>query len=424
MARTIETEELSSNPAEKQEPLLNDKDFFYRVIQTTVQDFLEAEMTSFLGAASSERSQTRLGYRSGHRPRSLNTRVGKVHFAVPCERSGRFHTRLFDNYQRSEQAFVLTLQQMYLHGVSTRRVKAITEAMCSLPISSSEVSRLTAKLDETLEQWRRRRFGEPYFALIVDARYEHVRANHRVDNQAVITVTGISTKTGQREILGVYVVNTESATSWGEVFRDLLSRGLYGTESVTSDAHEGLVAAMMKYFQGAAWQRCQRHFSVNARDLVHKQDRKELTLDLRSIFDACDLDHARDRVQEVVAKWSLREPQLAAWLEENIEPTLTCFQYPPSYRTRVRTTNMQERLNEEWNRRSEVIRIFPNSESCQRLITAMAMEQNEVWAEQRPYVDIKELSAWKQTQAASVPTVGADSKDEVKESAYCRQESA
>lgn len=424
MASTIETEELNSKQAEKQEPLLNDKDFFYRVVRETVQDFLEAEMTSFLGAQSREHCSTRQGYRSGHRPRSLNTRVGKLHFKIPCERSGRFHTKLFANYQRSEQAFVLTLQEMYIHGVSTRRVKAITEAMCSLPISSSEVSRLTAKLDETLEQWRRRRFSEPYFALLVDARYEHVRANHRVDNQAVITVTAISANSGQREILGIYVVNTESATSWGEVFRDLISRGLYGVESVTSDAHEGLVAALMKYFQGAAWQRCQRHFSVNARDLVHKKDRKELTADLRSIFDACDREHAEDRVQEVVAKWLPREPQLAVWLEENIEPTLTCFQYPPSYRSRVRTTNMQERLNEEWNRRSEVIRIFPNSESCLRLMTAMAMEQNEVWAEQRPYLDIKELNVWKQTQAVRVPTTGSDLRNETAEGAYCRQESA
>jgi transposase-like protein len=424
MARTIETEELSSKPLEKQEPLLNDKDFFYRVIRKTVQDFLEAEMTSFLGVESRERSETRQGYRSGHRPRSLNTRVGKLHFNIPCERAGQFHTRLFDNYQRSEQAFIMTLQEMYLHGVSTRRVKAITEAMCSLPISSSEVSRLTAKLDGTLEQWRRRRFSEPYFALLVDARYEHVRANHRVDSQAVITVTGISAKTGQREILGIYVVNTESATSWGEVFRDLLSRGLYGIESVTSDAHEGLVAAMMKYFQGTAWQRCQRHFSVNARDMVHKKDRKELTQDLRSIFDACDREHAEDRVQEVVAKWLPREPQLAVWLEENIEPTLTCFQYPPSYRSRIRTTNMQERLNEEWNRRSEVIRIFPNSESCLRLMTALAMEQTEVWAEQRAYVDIGELNAWKQAQAASVPVTGADPQKGTPEDSYCRQKSA
>jgi transposase-like protein len=424
MASTIETEELNSKQEEKQEPLLNDKDFFYRVIRKTVQDFLEAEMTSFLGAESSERCQTRQGYRSGHRPRSMNTRVGKLRFEIPCERSGQFHTKLFANYQRSEQAFVLTLQEMYLHGVSTRRVKAITEAMCSLPISSSEVSRLTAQLDGTLEQWRRRRFSEPYFALLVDARYEHVRANHRVDNQAVITVTGISAKTGQREILGIYVVNTESATSWGEVFKDLLSRGLYGIESVTSDAHEGLVAAMMKYFQGAPWQRCQRHFSVNARDMVHKKDRKELTQDLRSIFDACDREHAQDRVQEVVAKWLPREPQLAVWLEENIEPTLTCFQYPPSYRSRVRTTNMPERLNEEWNRRSEVIRIFPNSDSCLRLMTAMAMEQTEVWAEQRPYLDIKELNVWKQTQAAGVPTTGSDLKNESAEGANCRQKSA
>jgi transposase-like protein len=424
MAVANESTELNANPDLKQAFLLDDKDFFYRAVRKTIQDLLEAEMTAFLQAEPSERTTERHGYRSGHRPRSMNTRVGKLHFQVPCERSGQFRTKLFDHYQRSEQAFVLALQEMYLQGVSTRRVQKITEEMCSLPISSSEVSRLAARLDETLERWRRRRLSEPYFALIVDARYENVRMNDRVQSQAVVTVTGISAKTGRREILGVYVVNTESETSWGEVFRDLLMRGLYGVRIVISDAHEGLKAAQARFFQGTLWQRCQRHFNENARDMVLKKERGELTADLRSIFDACDLDHAQTRVNEVVAKWRPRDEIFADWLEENIESTLACFHFPQAYRIHIRTTNMQERFNQELNRRSEVIRTFPNTASCLRLMTALAMEQTEVWAEQRPYLDIKELIAWDEAQAARVPLDGSESENQSANPGNCRQKSA
>jgi len=421
MARTIEPTQSTSETDVAQEPLINQSGFLYQTVKKTIQDLLEAEMTAFLGAESRERTNTRQGYRSGHRLRSLKTRVGRVWFDLPCERSGEFKTKLFDRYQRSEQAFLLALQEMYLQGVSTRRVQKITEQLCSLPISASEVSRTTAQLDQTLEAWRRRRLTEPYLALIVDARYERVRTDHRVSSLAVVTTIGLSGKTGRREILGVYVVNTESATSWGEVFRDLLQRGLQGVEIVTSDAHEGLVSAQMKFFQGNLWQRCQRHFNVNARDMVYKHQRKELTFDLHSIFDACDLEHARERVKEVVTKWRPRNELLADWLETNIESCLSCFHFPPSFRTRIRSTNMPERFNEELKRRSEVIRIFPNVASCLRLMTAMTMEQSEVWAEQQPYVDIKDLRQWERQRAAPVPTTATQAENTTPGAPYCRQ---
>jgi transposase-like protein len=421
MASTIEPLELRSKTEAIQGSSLSDPDLLYRIVKQTIQQLLETEMTAFLGAESRQRTSTRRGYRSGHRLRSLKTRVGRIWVDLPCERSSQFKTQLFDRYQRSERAFLLALQEMYLQGVSTRRVQKITEALCSLPISASEVSRLTQELDQTLEAWRRRRLTEPYFALIVDARYEYVRADHRVSCHAVVTITGISGKTGQREILGVYVVNTESETSWTEAFRDLISRGLYGVRIVTSDAHEGLVSALGKIFQGVPWQRCQRHFNVNARNRVYKHQRKALTQDLRSIFDACDLAHAEERVREVVASWGRGGEEIADWLALEIESTLTCFHFPPSFRNRLRTTNLQERYNEELNRRSQVIRIFPNIASCLRLVTAKAIEQNEDWAEQQPYVDIKELHTWEPTRAASVPTVSEVPENSPKTMAYCRE---
>jgi transposase-like protein len=404
MANTIEPFKLTSPIDAKQESSLSDPGLLARMIKQAIQQQLESEMTAFLQAESGQRTTARRGYRSGHRRRSLKTRVGRIWLDLPCERSGEFQSRLFNRYQRSEQAFLLTLQEMYLQGVSTRRVQKITEAMCALPISASEVSRLMQELDQVLEAWRRRRLNEPYFALIVDARYEHVRTDHRVSSQAVATLTGISDKTGQREILGVYLAHTESETSWLEAFRDLVARGLSGVRIVTSDAHEGLVSALERVFQSTLWQRCQRHYSVNARERVYKADRKLLTQALRSIFDACDLAHAEARIREITTEMGRAGLELADWLALTIEPTLSCFHFPPAFRNRLRTTNMQERFNEELNRRSEVIRIFPNSASCLRLMTAKAMEQNEDWAEQRPYVDIAELRAWDQVHAKPVPT--------------------
>ena len=365
-------------------------------------------MTEFLGAAPHEHSLTRQGYRSGHRPRSLNTRVGKLQLDVPCARSGRFKTKIFAHYQRSEQAFLLALQEMYLQGVSTRRVEKITEQLCSLPISASSVSRITAKLDAELDNWRKRPLIDEYPLLIIDARYENVRSNERVTNQAVLIVTGISIK-DKREIIGVYIANTENETSWSFVFRDLIQRGLHGIRMITSDDHKGIRVAIARYFQGAQWQRCQRHFMTNARDLVAKKERKALTRDLHSIFDAPSLNHARTRLKEVLDQWQHGHEELVNWLEDNIEQTMAYFHFPPSFRVQIRTTNMLERFNQELRRRSEVIRVFPNAESCLRLMTALAMEQTMEWACEKRYLDMRELKEWDQKEAIAdnkKPSVG------------------
>jgi putative transposase len=393
-------ENLNQPTTQKQGFYIDDPEFFYQVIHNTVQELLEAEMTEYLGANPHERSLTRQGYRSGHRPRSLNTRVGKLQLDVPCERTGKFHTKLFNHYQRSEQAFILALQEMYLQGVSTRRVEKITEQLCSMPISASTVSRIAAKLDTELDSWRKRPLIEEYPLLIIDARYENVRTNERVTNQAVLIVTGVSIK-GKREIIGVYIANTENETSWSLVFRDLIQRGLHGVRMVVSDDHKGIKAAIARYFQEGQWQRCQRHFMTNARDMVAKKERKALTRDLHSIFDAPSLNHARARLKEVLDQWRPGHEELVDWLEDNIEETMAYFHFPPGFRVQIRTTNMLERFNQELKRRSEVIRVFPNAESCLRLMTALAMEQTMEWACQRPYLDMKELEEWDQKAGIS-----------------------
>jgi transposase-like protein len=393
----------SRSGAERQAFLLDDPSFARDVVQQFVQRLVEQEMTEFLGAGRYARTDARSGYRSGHRPRKMNTRVGTLSLEVPTERSGRFRTTLFANYQRSEQAFLLALQEMYLQGVSTRKVREITEELCGTSVSASTVSRLTKRLDEDLARWRNRRLVESYPYLIVDARYERVRQNERIESQGVLMISGVSGK-GQRDIIGVAVANTESETSWTEVFRDLNRRGLSGVRLVTSDDHEGLVASVRRCFQGALWHRCQTHFMRNVLALVAKRDRKALWQALRTVFDAATLEHARARLAEVVAEWRPRYPDLADKLEAETEDTLTCFQFPAGHRVRIRTTNMMERLNEELRRRSRVVRIFPNAASCLRLMTALAQEQAAEWAAQPTYLDMAELERWDVPHPPAEPT--------------------
>ena len=403
MASNEMTVDDSRSDTAKQAFLVNDPGFMQDVVRNFLQNLLEQEMTDYLHAAPYERSAGRLGYRSGRRVRKLVTRAGSLSLDVPTERTGHFRTAVFDRYQRSEQAFVLTLQEMYLAGVSTRKVRAITEELCGTAISASTVSRLTKRLDEDLARWRNRRLVESYPYLIVDARYERVRQNERIESQGVLVISGVSGK-GQRDILGVAVANTESETSWTEVFRDLSRRGLAGVRLVVSDDHEGLVASVRRCFQGALWQRCQTHFMHNVLALVTKCDRKALWQALRSVFDAPTLEHAKARLAEVVAEWRPRYPDLADKLEEETEDTLTCFQFPAGHRMRIRTTNMIERLNKELRRRSRVVSIFPNAASCLRLMTALAQEQAAEWAAQLAYLDMAELERWDMLHPQPAPT--------------------
>jgi putative transposase len=383
-----------SRPGEdRQAFLLDDPQLLATAVRAVLERILQAEMTDFLGAGPHERTDTRRGYRSGSRPRTLRTRVGTLGLHVPTERSGRFRTAVFDRYQRSEQAFILALQEMYIQGVSTRRVREITEELCATPVSASTVSRLTRQLDDELASWRNRPLTEAYPYVLVDARYERVRRGDRTESAGVLVVTGVSER-GQRDIIGIALANTETETGWTDVFRELCRRGLHGVRLVVSDDHEGLVAAVRRCFQGALWQRCQKHFQTNVLALVSRKERPVLWQALRTIFDAATLEHARVRLAEVSAEWRPRYPELADKLEAEGEETLACYHFPPAHRVRVRTTNMVERLNEELRRRTRVVRVFPNAASCLRLVTALAKEQADEWAGAQQYLDMAVLEAW------------------------------
>jgi putative transposase len=372
--------------------LLNNPGFLREIVERVLQELLEAEMTEHVGAAPYERAEGRTGHRNGHKPRTLRTRVGTLNLLVPQDREGSFSPRLFARYQRNEKALVLALMGMYVEGVSTRKVKEVTEVLCGTSFSKSLVSRLAGGLDYELERWRNRPLeAKAYPYLFVDARYEKVRADHRVVSQGVLLVSGVR-EDGFREILGVEVSDTESEATYRELFRSLKARGLSGVELVVSDDHEGLKAAVSRHFQGASWQRCQVHYARNLLGMVSAARRKDLAADLRAIFAATSREQALEMATSVARRWREKgNEKVAEHIEEHVEECLTCLAFPESHRRRIRTTNGQERLNQEIKRRTRVVRIFPNREACLRLVTALAVEQSEEWVTDRRYLDMQEL---------------------------------
>lgn len=348
-----------------------------------LQRVLEEELTAFIGADPHERTESRNGYRNGYKPRMLKTRLGTMELMVPKDRDGRFQTELFERYQRSEKALMLGVMQMYLQGVSTRKVKKITEELCGLNISKSQVSNLTKGLDDELNSWRKRDLaGQSYPYLMIDARYEKVRINRQVLSQGVFLVVGIRDD-GFREILGTWVCDSENETSWSDAFKELKERGLSGVKYVVSDDHIGLRKAIERHFQGSMWQRCAVHFVRNILSQVSIKDRASVLQSVKQIIDAPDAQSARKRTNEAVAELEKRYPKVARLLEDHGEEILSVFQLPQAHRRKLRSTNMLERYNQELKRRTKVIRIFPDRDSCLRLVTALAMETSEEWMDRR-----------------------------------------
>jgi len=385
---------IASSGAELKALLLSDEDGFRSVLQAVVQETLEAEMTEALQAHKSERTAARLAYRSGHYERQLVTRVGVLELRVPQDRAGRFSTELFERYQRSEKALVAALAQMYVQGVSTRKVKAITEELCGHSFSASTISEATARLDETLKAFFTRRLEEPFAYLILDARYERVREDGVISQQAVLVAIGVDWE-GRRQVLGVEMANRESRSSWREFLAGLRERGLHGVEYVVSDNHAGLKAAIREILPEAAWQRCYVHFLRNALDYVPRKVDDDCLMELRWFYDRRDLDEVRRDIAQWVTKWQGKYPKLVAWVEENVEETLTYYRLPLAHHKHMKSTNMLERLNQELKRRTLVVRIFPNTDSCLRLSRALAVEIHEGWLEATRYLNMDHLKEHK-----------------------------
>ena len=376
-----------------QQTLTDDPNFLKEIVRMALQRFLETEMSEHVGAAPHERTDARRGQRNGYKPRTLRTRVGTLNLLVPQDREGTFCTQLFARYQRNEKALVLALMEMYVEGVSTRKVKDITQELCGTSFSKSLVSRLAGELDAELERWRSRPLGEKAYPYVfVDARYEKARVDHRIVSEGVLIVYGVN-EDGYREILGVEVADTESEATYHELFRSLKGRGLRGVRLVTSDDHPGLEAAIARHFQGASWQRCQFHYSKNLLKLVGSKRRAELAEGLRDVFACPTRQTALEVAGELADRWRGSHPKVAEHVEEHVEECLACLSFPASHRKRIRTTNGLERLNQEIKRRTRVVRIFPNREACLRLVSALVVEQSEEWVSGRRYLNMEELMA-------------------------------
>jgi len=388
-------------PRVAQAALIDEPEFLRELVQQALQTLLEAEMDAHLGASRYERTTERRGYRNGSKPRTLQTRVGTLELLVPQDRDGSFSTDLFGRYRRSEQALVLTLMEMYLQGVSTRKVAAITEQLCGTRFSKSQVSTLTSQLDARLQAWRERPLtATAYPYLTVDARYEKVRQGGQIVSEGVLLASAVRDD-GFRELVAVDVAATESEATYQELFRRLQARGLSGVQLVTSDDHQGLRGAIDRHFQGAGWQRCQVHFSRNLQGLVSRRQRAQVAEDLRTIFACPTATLAWEAVRLIAAQWRPTHPHLAERLEEEIEDCLACLAFPSSHQRRIRTTNGLERVSQELKRRTRVVRIFPNRESCLRLVTALAAEISESWESGRRYLNMEEVMRAQPIDAAS-----------------------
>ena len=379
--------------------LLSGQDGLSKLVETVLNQVLEAQVTEALGADRHERTEERQGYRNGYRTRTLYTRVGPVTLQVPQTRDGSFSTDIFKRYQRSEQAFVLALMEMVVQGVSTRKVSAITEELCGASFSKSTVSALCSGLDARVRAFNERRLEGEYPFVLVDALFVKSREDDRVVSRAALVVSGIRND-GYREILGVKIGDTESFATWDETFRWLKGRGLKGVMFVVSDDHSGLSQAIGKHFQGATWQRCQVHLMRNLLSHAAVKVRAEVAQAAKLVLQAPDMAEARRRLADFCERFARTAARAVACLEAGFEDAMAVMALPEKYRKRLRSTNMQERLNEEIRRRERVIRIFPNDDSALRLIGALLAEHNETWQE-RKYLDMEEFREWAEASTPS-----------------------
>jgi putative transposase len=365
-------------------------DWLRDLVEEVVQRVLEGEMDEALHAQKGERTGERRGYRSGYYGRTLVTRVGKLTLRVPQDRNGLFRTDVFERYQRSEKALVVALSEMYIQGVSTRKVKEVTEQLCGHEFSSSTISRMTEKLDGDLEKFANRRLEQEYPYLILDARYERVREDGVVGSRAVQVAIGIDWD-GRRSVLAVELAERESTSSWKEFLLQLKKRGLKGVVTVISDDHAGLRHSIPEVLPEAGWQRCYVHFLRNALDHMPRKKDDDCLTELRWIYERRNVEEARQDLAAWLGKWESRYPKLCDWVENNIEETLTFYRLPQAHHKHLKSTNMLERLNEELKRRTLVVRIFPNAASCLRMVRALAVEIDEDWVEATRYLNMDML---------------------------------
>ena len=360
------------------------------VLELLLNTAMKVEREHFLGAGAHERSEERKGYANGYKPKQVHTRMGALELSVPQVRGLSFYPKSIEKGCRSERALKTAIAEMYLGGVSTRDVTNITQELCGLEVSSTQVSRVTAELDEEFEKFRNRPIGEICY-LLVDAIYLKVRHNGSVMDMAVFLAYGINPE-GKREILGASTSLSEAEVHWREFFTHLQSRGMRGLRLIISDDHAGMKSARKAVFPSIPWQRCQFHLAQNAQSYAPKKSmREEIAQVMREIFNCPNIEMARDMVKRTVEKYQKKAPEFAKWLEGNIEEGLTVYQFPEEHRKKIRTSNGIERLNREIKRRTRVAVLFPNKASALRLVTGVIIEIHEEWVTGKQYLDMGPL---------------------------------
>lgn len=348
---------------------------------------MEIERSRFLGAERYQRSDSRLGYANGFKPKTVTTRFGKITLDIPQVRNLEFYPQCIEKGDRSERALKTALAQMYISGVSTRRVKEITEVLCGAEVSATQVSNVTKLLDEELTTFRKRKLGK-FVYLTLDAKYEKVRVDKQVISQCLLIATGINAE-GYREILSVAVKSSEAKVNWKEFLEDLKERGTCGVKMITSDAHSGLKEALNTVYPEVPWQRCQFHFAQDAQHKAKtKAQKPEIASAIRSIFSETSIDNAQAQTRAIADRFRDKNSDFASWLEENVHECLAVYSQPTDFHTRLRTSNGLERVNREINRRTSIVGIFPNPDSLLRLATAVLIEIHEDWVTAtQPYLN-------------------------------------
>ena len=361
-------------------------------VVTLLNEAMKLDRARHLQVAPYERSDDRQGYANGYKPKTVKSKHGELQLQVPQVRDSEedFYPNCLEKGIRSERALKASLAEMYIQGVSTRKVKKITESLCGYEVSSSQVSRVTKELDEQFKLWRTRPIGKMVY-LIFDARYEKVRHGGHVIDNAVLIGYGID-ESGKKHVLGVSVSLSEAEVHWRNFFESLVKRGLHGTELIVSDAHSGLKAARRAVCPSIPWQRCQFHLQQNAQSYVPKLSmKKSVAKDIKDIFNAPNLNEAKRLLQLTVDKYRAKAPKLSDWMENNLIEGFNTFQFPEEHWIRLRTSNLAERINKEIKKRTRIVGIFPNCDSCLRLVTAMLVETDEDWSLQKPYLKMTAL---------------------------------
>jgi len=358
---------------------------FSRVIETVVNEAMKLERTQALQAEPYERTDERTGYANGFKDKTLSLATGKVLLKIPQVRGLEFYPSCIEKGIRSERSLKLAIAEMYVKGVSTRRVSDIVEILCGTEVSSSQVSRLAKELDAEVESWRASPIGQIQY-LILDARYESVRVGSQVVKQALLLAIGVDYN-GERHILDTSVANSEAEVNWRVFLEKLVRRGMHGLRMITSDDHSGLRAAIDAVFPGILWQRCQFHLQQNAHAYVtRKDDVPVVSADIRKVFNAPDYENAERYLNQLVETYQKTNPRLAAWADENLREGLSVFHIPENHRRKMRTSNLAERQMKEIKRRTRVVGVFPNAESLLRLVATLLLEQNDQWQNDKRYL--------------------------------------